>query len=500
MSDGPSRQAAPVGSASAPTLWRRLDRRERRTLRLLTFGLLVAIPGVYELATVHPAPWHILGTRSQGLDQTLTVLERGGPVLTSVLPSGALYRAGGGDDQGLYLFIPWLADALGWEDPVNLLRWVALLAFGVAVALYPWMIRELSGSLLAAVASPFLLLIGLWLLPLADIYWVAAWVIVALLPLLLLLDRRWPRYGLAVLLGLLVLASVASSIRSQAGLAILLGAALIVAARPWSRWSRAGALALCLIAYLSVSTFGMAAARAERERALDGRTVSGDTGDGHPFWHTAYIGLGYLPNKWDIRYYDGVAYRDVLREEPKARYLGRAYGRILRDRYFDLVVSDPVFAVKDYGAKLLVSLRPATPLLVALALFLPWLLLVDGQRARWRRDALFVGLAALIAIASPLLATPDSAYLVGWLGAVLLAGLLAGAAIFGRWTASRSTAPRSRVARAGAGGRLVALSALGAVTAVVIGLLIAPSIQSTADRWRTEVPPPRVSQPADANR
>ena len=26
-----------------------------------------------------------------------------------------LIRAGGGDDQGLYLFVPWLAHVLGWR-------------------------------------------------------------------------------------------------------------------------------------------------------------------------------------------------------------------------------------------------------------------------------------------------------------------------------------------------------------------------------------------------
>ena len=245
----------------------------------------------------------------------------------------------------------------------------------------------------------------------------------------------------------------------------------------------------------------MAAARAERDHQLHGRVVAGDTGTGHPFWHTTYIGLGYLPNDWDIRYYDAIAYRDVLREDPKARFLGPAYGRILRDRYFKLVSSQPLFALKDYGAKLLVSLRPATPALLALALAAPWLLLVDARRRRWRRDALFLVLAA--AIGACLAAACHSR----WLVSARLAGRRpAGgdprgggdprrvAITRGRW--GSSCARPARVRRAPRG--LVAGSVAAAWSLIVIGVAIAPAIQDTAQHWHDEIPTPHVNQPPDA--
>jgi hypothetical protein len=482
-------------------LARRLDRDERRTRRLLIFGLVVAILGTVALSQFHTAPWSIQGTRAEGLQRALAALNQGEPILTGVIPgSDALTRAGGTDDPGLYLVVPWLAHVLGWEDPVNLLRWIALLAFGVLVAIYPWLIRELSGSTFAGIASPFVLLIGLWLLPLADIYWVSTWVVLGLLPIVLLLDRRWPRFGLAALLGLLVLASLASAIRSQAGLPVLVGAFLVLIRRPWPGWHRGGAVALCIVAYLSISTFGMAAARAERDHQLDGRALTGDTGTSHPFWHTAYIGLGYIPNDWDIRYYDGVAYRDVLREDPKAKFLGPAYGRILRDRYFKLVGDDPLFAVKDYGAKFLAALRPAAPALVTLALVAPWLVLLDARKRRWRRDGLFLALAAVITLASPLLATPDSTYLLGWLGVVLLAAMLAGAAILGEWASPAGLGQLVRAPRLilRAPRRVVAGSGLAALVLIVIAVGIVPGIQDSARRWMAKEPPPQVTQPPDA--
>jgi hypothetical protein len=491
------RQRVPLGAADAVLRW--FDRPNRRTPRLLLFGLVVSVLGTFELSRVHPAPWTLQGGRVDQLRATLAVLNDGGPILTATAPGrSGLFASGGGDDQGLYLFVPWLAHALGWEDPVNLLRWLALVGLAIPIAIYPWLIRELTGSTLGGLLSPFALLIGLWRMPLADIYWVATWVILALVPLILLMDRRWPKRGLALLAGLLVLASAASAIRSQAGLPALIGAVLVLWRRPWSWTGRGAAIALCLVAYLSASTVGMAAARAERDHQLDGRPLQGNTGR-HPFWHTAYIGYGYLPNKWDIHYFDDIAYRDVLRENPRARFLGPAYGRILRDRYFHLIRENPGYTVKVYAAKLLVALRPASPALLALAVLGPWLLFVDARRRRWRRDAVFLVIAGLVALGSPLLATPFSAYLLGWLGAVLLAAILAIAATLSEWSAAVAYA-RSLFSRAGRSdrSRRRIVTAVGAGVAIIAVIVVtAPGVERRALDWN-DTPPPPVKQPANA--
>ena len=477
----------------------RLDRPEGRTLRLLAFGVLVAVLGTFELSRVHPAPWVIQSGRLNMLQWTLSVLDRGGPILTMAQPGGTqLSAAGLSDDQGLYLIVPWLTHLLGGHDPLSTLRWMALLAFAIPVALYPWLIRELSGSTLAGLVSPFLLLIGLWLLPLADIYWVASWAILTLLPVVLLLDRRWPRFALPLLLGLLVLASVASAIRGQAGLPVLVAAAIVVVRRPWRWWARAGAVVLCALAYLSFSGFGMAAVRAERDHQLDGRALAGGTSTSHPFWHTAYVGLGYLPNDWDIRYQDPIGYRDALRVDPTVASTGPRYNRILRERYFKLVRSDPWFTFRDYGAKLIVAVRPALPVLIALAVVGPWLLLVDRRRSRWRRDALVLGIAGALGLSSPFLATPLSAYLLGWLAVVLLAGILAFSAVVAAWpdaaTYARSLRPGS-VLRGPR--RMITGIAVAALVGLALVAAVAPGINHEATAWNAK-PAPRVVPPPNA--
>lgn len=500
MSDSPSTSLP--GRAGLPSLVSRtydwFDRPRGRSLRLLAFGVVIAALGTFELGRVHPAPWAIQSGRLNVLQWTLDVLDRGGPILTMAVPgSDQLTAAGVTDDQGLYLIVPWLAHVLGSGDPLNVLRWMALGAFAITIAIYPWLVRQLSGSTLAGLASPFLLLIGLWLLPLGDIYWVSAWAILTLVPVVLLLDRRWPRAGLAMLCGLLVLASVTSAIRGQAGLPVLIGAVLVTARRPWRWWMRGGALALCLIAYVSFNLFGMAAVRAERSHQLDGRTLAGETSTSHPFWHTAYVGLGYLPNKWDIRYQDPIGYRDALRINPTVASTGPTYNEILRKRYFELVRSDPWFAFRDYGAKMIVALRPAVPVLLVLAIVGPWLLLVDRRRSRWRRDGLVLGLAGLLGLTSPFLATPLSAYLLGWLAAVLLAGILAFSALVAHWQDALSYARSVRPVDLLRGPRrLASRLALVALLALVVVAAVAPGIEDKATAWNAK-PAPIVVPPAN---
>jgi hypothetical protein len=471
-----------------------------RTPRLLLLGFVVSVLGTFELSRVKPAPWTLMGTRADGLTNSLEVLRDGGPILTVVNPAdGSLLPVGGGDDQGLYLIVPWLAHTLGWDDPINLLRWIALLALAVTIAIYPWLIRRLTGSVLVALASPLVLLIAFWRMPLGDIYWVGMWVTLTLVPILLLIDRRWPRHGLALLLGILVVASLASSIRSQAGLPVLIGATLVLVRRPWSRWEKSGALVLCIVAYISVTSFGMLAAREVRDRQLDGRVLASEVGHSHPFWHSTYIGLGYIPNDWDIRYFDSIGYRDVLREDPKARFLGPAYNRILRERYFSLLAEHPWYAFRLYGAKLFGALSPGWVLLIVLAVLSPWLLLVDRRRSRWRRDGLFIALAAVIGIASPLIATPYSAYLLSWLGAVLLAAILAVGATLSDWSSAVAYArslgrgPSARECRQ----PLVVGATFASLVVALAVVVVAPGIERTAADWNAKPPPP-VYQPADA--
>ena len=165
-------------------------------------------------------------------------------------------------------------------------------------------------------------------MPLGDIYWVAAWVILALLP-----GRAAARPALAALrAGVLLRPARARSSRRRSaarpGCRILVArrarpgsAALVAAGRERAR-SRCAWWPI-----VSVSTFGMAAARAERDHQLDGRALVGDDRQRPSVLaHAPTSAWATCPTTGTSATTTAIAYRDVLREDPKARFLGPAYG------------------------------------------------------------------------------------------------------------------------------------------------------------------------------
>jgi hypothetical protein len=134
-----------------------------------------------------------------------------------------------------------------------------------------------------------------------------------------------------------------------------------------------------------------------------------------------YLGLGYLPNPYGIRWDDTVAFEAVQREDPSAGYVTAEYEASLRRQYFAILQSDPGFVLTTYtlkGRQLVLDLMSTY---LPLALLLP-ISLTFGARRRMMRALVLLTLPALaINAIPPLLAIPSPAFERGWLagGAIL---------------------------------------------------------------------------------
>lgn len=86
----------------------------------------------------------------------------------------------------------------------------------------------------------------------------------------------------------------------------------------------------------------------------------------HGLWHNAFMGLGYLPNPYGIRWDDSSVLPLVRKVNPNANYLTNEYFGILRQLYFKHVFEHPQFFLENLLAKLsathlyLASLFPQT--------------------------------------------------------------------------------------------------------------------------------------------
>jgi hypothetical protein len=430
--------------------------------RLLAYGLAVSIVGTLLLVVSTPAPWSLLATRADGYEASVEVLADGGPPLLGYAAEQAeeYVPLGVTDDQGAYVVVPLVAHLLGLDDATTALEMVFLAVVFMTLVVYPLVFYALFRSTAAAAVAPLVLLAGARLLYYQDVYWVPALAALALLPPLLLIDRRWPRWSFPALLGLLVLASMASSFRSNAGLGVAIAAAIVVLGRPWPIPRKGLAVAALAVAYFSFSVLGMSAIREYRDSWVGDPEFAQGVAASHPVWHTAYIGLGYVPNDYGLRYRDEDAIETVEQIEPGTTYLSAEYEEILRERYVDIATGNPGFFLSVTAPKVLVAMGNAAPLLVLLALLLPVAL---ALRRRLTIRLLILALpAVLIAAIQPISAVPFHVYeagLYGALGLVVLVLIVCLVAEIERRPAVRELwrAPSRRALRAG-----LALAALAA--------------------------------------
>jgi hypothetical protein len=293
--------------------------------------------------------------------------------------------------------------------------------------MYPLVFYKLTRSPLAGIAAPIALLLCVRSLGYDDIYWVPAWGALTFLPLLYLLDRDWGRFGILALTGIAFAAGWVSSVRANSGLAIVIPAMIVLLLRRWPLWRVLPGLALLAVAYISINTFIFTAIREDRNHRIGAsaaRVVKAEEPSPH-IWHTMYIGLGYLPNNYRIRYADGVARARVQADAPGTRFLSARYDKVIRSAYFSVVSHHPLEVVKQYAAKLLATIAETAPYLLLVLITMPAMLMGPERRIRQRWILLTIP-AFAVACLPALIAIPVEAYeqgLYGVVGALGIVGL-----------------------------------------------------------------------------
>ena len=393
--------------------------------RALAWGLLWAVIGGVVLSFAAPNPWPVQASLVAELRASLTVLDHGGPALLGYQPGTHVpFAVGYAQDQGTYVIVPVLGHWLGQSSPVTGLRWLWLAAWVFTLLLSAPVFRSIFQSSWAAVLAPPTLLVCILSFGFGDIYWVTAWAIVTLMPPLILLLRNRPRRPWLVLLPIALAAGVATTIRGDAGLPVVLAAAA-VAVLVANRWSlRVALLAIVALAYLAPTSIMLPAIREHRDHRI-GVDLSANEPTSHPLWHSAYIGLGYTSNRYDIHYVDSYGEAAVREAGSSAAALSHAYVNVLHKQVDALIEHDPLFVAKAEAQKAVVELLIAGPYILLLALLLPAALTAPG-RARLRRSELALFIPALaIGVLPAIVAAPFRDYELTLLGPLGVLGLLA---------------------------------------------------------------------------
>jgi hypothetical protein len=166
----------------------------------------------------------------------------------------------------------------------------------------------------------------------------------------------------------------------------------------------------------------------------------------HGLSHTLYLGLGFVENKWGIRYDDD--YGEDLANKAGLVFCSPEYFRLMWKLYLSRIVEDPVEVARIYWEKALQLLivptfYPGPPFGLVLAIGLTHLLAATGL-GLWRRvgfphglpieavSLAFLGLflaQAILALPSHMYAVPVNAFIL------VLFGVLVEFAVRGLWTA-----------------------------------------------------------------
>ena len=134
---------------------------------------------------------------------------------------------------------------------------------------------------------------------------------------------------------------------------------------------------------------------------------------GHAFWHTFYIGFGFIPNSEVPAYKDSVAAEKVRSIDPSAAYASAKYQAILRRELWSLVERRPLLVITTLAAK--------TGIMVLLASFLlyPVRRLVFAEPAIVWFDAASL-LTIVMSAMNGIVAVPKASYLLTFLCLIFL--------------------------------------------------------------------------------
>ena len=310
--------------------------------------------------------------------------------------------AGFTDDPGMYYFIPWIAKTFGISLDSAIHIFFGSMAIMAAListlcfflAFKNWMSRLITTFAMFAVAK--------YAYELSDVYVASFFAVASILPVFILWNRKKYALNSKIILSLIfsgTIISYCNSIRTNSGMGALLFLFFwILLNRNFSSLNKVVSTSILFIAmsfpFLHFYTLEM---NRDHYIALN---IEGHQPVNivHPKWHSIYIGLGYVKNKYGLEYNDSVATDKIKSIDPNIGYCTNEYERALRKECIMLAKTDFLFILKNLLAKAYVtllrilkfanvglllffymkpSMRCVFPILVAIAFYsLPGLLVV----------------------------------------------------------------------------------------------------------------------------
>lgn len=331
-----------------------------------------------------------------------------------------LKPAGMGDDIGLYYFVPKISHVLdiSLDQSINfILIGVILVSLSLGVIGSFLYFRRRAMKWLAVVELILLALVSYFV---NGIYVILSAIVIAIIPLFLYFSeqRRMSTFFIIFLFFAGLTISVTHHFRSHGGTGVLIFMTIMLCISIQIHWRQKFILILLLMVSVSAPMIYFDNIMKQRDVYL---TQNGSIYDpftrGHAFWHSVYIGFGFLSNEYGITYKDEIGIEKVRSISPKTRYLSQEYEVIIRDEVFSLMKKHPLFATQTIFAKLGVII------FYFLIFGNVGLIAVTLHRKTWQLEIAFFS-AMMFNSLFGILVIPDYRYLMGFIAFATLYGII----------------------------------------------------------------------------
>jgi len=361
----------------------------------------------------------VMQCQHQLLREALSGYEKTGIPLVSY-DGNVLKPAGIGDDIGLYYFIPKISHVLGisLDQSINVI-FISLIFVSLTLGIIGSFLyfRKRAIKWLGAVE---LILLALGSYFVSGIYIFLLSIPIAIIPLFLYFAQQ--RKVSSIFIIFLFLAGLAIGVahhfRIHAGTGVLIFMAIILLFSNQIHWKKKIILILLLIISVSTPIIYFDKIMKQRDIYLAKNNSNYEPFTrGHVFWHSVYIGFGFLSNEYGIKYKDEIAIEKVRSISPKTSYLSQGYEAVLRKEVLSLIKKHPLFATQTIFAKLGVII------LYFLIFSNVGVIAVVLHRKNWQLEIAFFS-AMMFNSFFGIIAIPDYRYLMGFLAFATLYGVI----------------------------------------------------------------------------
>jgi len=364
-------------------------------------------------------PMNIMPSQYEKLAEALSGYEKTGIPLIAY--DGNMFKpAGLGDDIGLYYILPKIIHTFGISVDqaiqVFLTGVIFLsLVFGIIGCLLlfkRWALRFLG--------VVELILIAYLSLKIGGIYTILSSVPILIIPLFLYFSERHKNHPFFIIFLLFagVVIGISHYLRNHSGTGVLIFIAVILFFYLKIQWKHKIILGMLFAIAIFAPMFYFEQLLDRADLYLKNKSYASEKYSGrHPFWHSVYIGFGFLNNEYVATYKDEVAIEKVRSISPKTAFLSHEYERILRNEVALLIKEHPLFVARTLFAKIgVVSLY--------FIVFANIALVAAGLNKReWRLEIAFFCALTFNSLFG-LLVIPDTHYLLGFISFTTLYGLV----------------------------------------------------------------------------